>query len=283
MAVARHTSQRITLLMLVLASITILTLDYHGEVSRGITRVRNGTADALAPVQRVVAATLHPFGDAVSAVFHFGEVQTENQRLRTELGNAELQLAASNEALRMERTIETLSSLPFAGNMSTLPAEVIATAPSNFEQTIEIDKGSSSGVGDGMPVVGASGLIGSVIDAARSTSTVLLITDARHAPIGVEDERTGNAFQLQGEGGDKPLSLMPYGSSSGTVSAGADLWTTGQTNGGPDSLYPAGLPVGRVASVQQSGSGAASTGTVTPFVDMDTLEYVSVLLWLPPA
>lgn len=283
MAASRHTSQRITLLMLVLASVTILSLDYHGEASHAIGHVRNGVADALAPVQRGVAAVVHPLGDMAAATFHYGQVQTDNQRLRDELGVVSRQLAASEYAQRTEAQIATLTSLPFAGNIPSVPAEVISLPASNFEQTLEIDRGTSAGVGVGMPVVGSSGLVGSVLSAARSTAVVVLITDPHSPAIGVEEQSSGLLFQLQGQGATSPLRLSPYGSSSGTLKKGAYLETNGQTNGAPSAEFPAGIPVGRVASVHVAASGLQTSGSVTPLVDTTSLQYVAVLQWLPPA
>jgi rod shape-determining protein MreC len=265
--------------MLVLASLTVLSLDYHGEASRAISHVRNGVADALSPFQRGLAAAMHPFGDAVSAVLHYGQLQTDNARLRNEVGQLSSQLAESNYATKAEQQAVELSTLPFAGNISEVPAEVIAGSSSNFEATIEINEGTSSGVGKNEPVVSGAGLVGSVISASATTATVLLITDPR-STIEVQDERTGSFFQVQGAGGS--LTLGPFGTSSGKVSIGTALETTGQSDGAPASEYPAGLPVGRVAAVRSSSSGAVAA-SVTPFVDMSSLQYVAVLQWLPPA
>jgi rod shape-determining protein MreC len=268
--------------MLVLASITVLTLNYHGEANRIVGHVRNGVADALSPFQRGLAATMHPFGDAASAIFHYGELQSDNARLRSQVGALSMQLAESKYAANLERQISVLSNLPFAANIPTLPAEVIGQASSNLELTIELNKGTAAGVGIGMPVVADSGLIGSVISASANTSTVLLIADTR-STLEVQDQQTGHLFQLQGAGAHHFLALTPYGSSSGAILKGASLITAGQTDGSPASAYPAGLPVGDVEKVTTSTSGIFATGQVTPFVDMTGLQYVSVLLWLPPA
>jgi rod shape-determining protein MreC len=267
--------------MLVLASLTVLSLDYHGEASRAITHVRNGVADALDPFQRALASAMHPFGDAVSAMFHYGQLETDNARLRSEVGQLSAQLADSNYASQLEAEHLELSNLPFAGNIATIPAEVIAGASSNFEDTIEIDRGTSSGVGKNEPVVANAGLIGTVLSASATTATVLLISDSR-STIEVQDERTGDFFQIQGSGLGRSLVLGPFGTSSGMASVGSELETTGQTNGSPATQFPAGLPVGRVASVHTSASGALR-GAVTPNVDLSSLQFVAVLQWLPPA
>lgn len=268
--------------MLVLASVTVLTLNYHGEANRMVTHVRNGVADALSPLQRGLAAVMHPFGDVVSAVFHYGQLQQENAKLRTQVGALSMQLSESKYATNLVREVQLLSALPFAGNITSVPAEVIAQSSSNLELTVELDRGTSSGVGVGMPVVANSGLIGTVIASSTSTSTVLLLNDTR-STLEVQDEQTGHLFNLQGGGAHHYLQLTPYGSSSGTIATGASLVTAGQTNGSPASPYPAGIPVGDVEAVHTSTAGIFATGEVTPFVDTTSLRYAAVMLWLPPA
>ena len=172
--------------MLVLASVTIITLDYHGEANRAINRTRNVFADAVSPLQRGVQAALHPLGDVVSAPFHYGELQTENDRLRAEIGTLDRELGSQSYAQNLEREVQLLRDVPFAGNLPEVPAMVIVTSTSNFEPTIEIELGSSSGVAVGMPVISGEGLVGTVTGVSGSTATVLLVTDP-HQTILVAD------------------------------------------------------------------------------------------------
>jgi rod shape-determining protein MreC len=279
-AAPRHSNQRITLVILLLISVTVLTLDYHGEANRGIGHVRNGFAEALSPLQRAAQAVLHPVGDAVSAAFHYGSLQTENAKLREENGELERQLYANGWADSAATTVRALSGLPFVGSLSTIPAQVAEQSTSNFEPTLELNQGWSSGVGKGMPVVGQSGLVGTVLSASESTSTVLLLQDPRQV-IGVEDG-SGNTYVLSGAGIDTPLTLRSGSATSGSVTKGTVLTTSGQTNDNPAAIYPAGIPVG-VVETSAGAAGGATTATVRPIVDDDTLEFVAVLEWLPSA
>ena len=114
----------------------------------------------------------------------------------------------------------------------------------------------------------------------RALSTVLIISDSRQS-VGVEDT-AGNKFGLTGHGINQPLALTSLSASPKPARVGAVLTTSGQTNGNPAALYPAGIPVGVVATSVAHQGGVAS-GTVRPIVDVDTLEFVTVLEWLPSA
>jgi rod shape-determining protein MreC len=274
-AATRHTSQRLTLLMLVLASITVLTLDYHGEASRAIGHVRSGVADVFAPLQRGVAAALHPLGDVVSGSVHYGELETVNAQLRAEIGSLQRQASLDHYTLAAAEQITVLNRLPFV-QVPSVPAEVISEPSSNFDHTIEIHLGTSSGIGPGMPVVGDAGLVGTVLSASSSYATVQLLTDPR-STIGV---RVGSSFfRATGTGRALDLQTLETGSGASAPRAGDRAVTSGQDNG----AYPPSIPVGVISSVAISASGVVSTITLTPLVNLSTIQYVSVLQWLPPA
>lgn len=273
---ARRASQRVTLLMLVLASITVLTLDYHGEVSHGITHVRNAVRDVLAPVQRGIAAALHPVGDAFAGSFHYGALESQNRRLEQQLGRLQAAQAEQSFAARQAASVLALAHLPFVANISTTPAEVISAPTSNFQYLLEIDRGTGSGVGPRMPVVSGRGLVGTVAGASGSTATVRLVTD-KSSSIGVtfgSGRRAGDAI-ANGQGYGEPLSIEEF--SGPLPSVGATLFSSG-TDGG---AYPAGIPIARVTSVTTAPGGLTTTVAARPLVNLDAIQYVTVLEWLP--
>ena len=260
--------------MLVLASLTVLTLDYHGEANRAITHVRHGIAEVFFPVQRGIASALHPIGDVVSGMFHYGGVSAQNDQLRREIGRLSQQLAESNAAALSARQLYALDNLRFVENIPLVAAQVISSPSSNFEVTIEINRGTSSGIGNGMPVLGDNGLIGKVLSASSNTATVLLIND-RRSSIGVRISNDG-VFDASGGGASEPLSLSQIGPSP-TPRVGARAVTAG------DLAYPADIPVGTVSAVHTSNAGLFASASLRPLVNLRDLTFVSVMLWLTPA
>src|SRR5271170_4740677 len=77
---------RLTIGLLVLASITIITLDYRGDAHGGIASLKNAAHDAFSPVQRGVDALTHPIGNFLAGAVNGGELQSENAKLRNEVG-----------------------------------------------------------------------------------------------------------------------------------------------------------------------------------------------------
>jgi cell shape-determining protein MreC len=68
--------------MLVLASATIITLDYKGDAHQTITSVRNAARDVVSPAQRLIADILHPVGDLFSGSVNYGDAQAQIVRLQ---------------------------------------------------------------------------------------------------------------------------------------------------------------------------------------------------------
>ncbi|MGA3354040.1 MAG: rod shape-determining protein MreC [Acidimicrobiales bacterium] len=272
----RNTSQRLTLVILLLASITVITVAYKGEARHVVTSVRNGAADAISPVQRGVAAVLHPVGNFFAGMADYGGALSENQRLQLEVGQLRRQLIESEQAQAQLDQIRAEQAIPFADGIPEVLAEVISSPSSNFDVTIEIDRGTSDGVGVGMPVVSGAGLVGSVISAGGSTSVVQLVTDPR-SDVGVRFG-SGNVALAQGQGEGEPLALQDVSETAVTY-RGADVVTSGLDV----AAYPSGIPVGTVSKVRHPGGSLTSEVQVTPLVNVSELQYVAVLQWLPPA
>lgn len=272
----RNTSQRLTLVILLLASITVITIAYKGEARHVIGSVRNGAADVFAPLQRGVAAALHPIGNLFAGMADYGGALAENQRLQFEVGNLHRELLEAQQAQSQLDQLKAEENLPFAYGIPEVSAEVISTPQSNFDLTIEIDRGTSEGVGVGMPVVSGAGLVGSVISAAGDTALVQLITDPR-SDVGVRFGN-GNVAVAQGQGQGSPLQLQDV-SETGTTRRGAPVVTSGLDV----AAYPSGIPVGTVSTVRHAGGSLTSEVLVSPLVNVSVLQYVDVLQWLSPA
>ena len=270
---------RLTIGLLVLASITIITLDYRGDAHGAISSLKSSASDAFSPVQRGVDAVTHPIGSFLAGAFDGGELQQENQKLRDELSQLQRQMAAEQATQNALRALDALNHLTWTPGIPTVAAQVIDLNPSNFAATVELNVGTANGVAPGMPVVGGAGLVGHVTTAASSTCTVLLITDAGpDSPVGVRFGPASEDIALtQGAGIGKPLTVtdIPPGA---PLHKGEILTTSGLQN----AAYPALIPVARITGFSSTPSATEESVTAAPLADLSQLEYVDVLQW-PPA
>jgi rod shape-determining protein MreC len=273
---ARRTrGTRLTIFLLVLASISIITLDYRGHAHGLISGLRRVAHDAFSPVQSGVDAVVHPVGSFLAGATNAGGLQQQNARLRAEIGRLQRQALAQQDTAARLRALEALTHLPFAAGVPTVAAQVIGLNTSDFASTVTLDVGRARGVAVGMPVVGGAGLVGQVIDAWSNGCTVRLVTDVRSA-VGVRYGPQSGLALAQGAGSDQSLD-MQY------IAPGTQLHK-GQvfvTSGLQQAQFPAGIPVATISSFSSSASSTQEAVTAKPVADLDELQYVDVLVWLP--
>jgi rod shape-determining protein MreC len=268
---------RLTIGLAVLASITLITLDYRGDAHGSISSLKNAASDAFSPVQRGVDAVTHPIGSFLAGAVNGGQLEQENAKLRAEVGRLQQQKAAEHSVYNTNRSLEALDKLPWIDGTPTVPAQVVNLNPSNFAATVELNVGTRAGVADGMPVVGNGGLVGQVISVSSTTSTVRLITDVA-SQVGVRYGPTSAAVGLvQGDGIGHPLPVTLV--TPGTpLHKGEILTTSGLAN----ADFPPLIPVARITSFSSTASSTQQAVTAVPVANLAQLDFVAVLQW-PPA
>lgn len=277
MAVYRRSRRhRFVLLLLVLTSVTVITLDFRSRGSGVLESIRDGAADVVAPVQSAVEGALAPVGDFFGGLTRYGELRDENARLRRQLDEARAEVLRNEGSERERQSLLDLQQLDFATEIPTVPARVVSTSPSNFQLTITIDRGTDAGVAKGMPVVAGAGLVGRVIDVSRLRSTVLLITDPS-SNVGVRLQSSGDVGVARGAGIREPLPIDLVRVETKVFEAEAVV-----TSGLQGSIFPPEIPVGRVRETSVAPGALQQKITIDPVVDLSRIQYVKILQWKPP-
>jgi len=274
----RSRRPRTTLLLLVLAAVTIITLDARGGLHVVTSGVRSAASDAFSPIRSGVNAVVEPIGSFLAGSVHYGAVREQNQKLQAEIDQLKMQRASSADQIESLKQLSALLNLPYLGNLQTVPAEVTDFGSSDFAATVDINVGRSDGVQLAMPVVGAGGLVGQVASVSHHTATVRLITDGQSAVGTRYGPSPGSLAVLNGTGSGKPLSadLVP----SNTPLTNGEVFTTSGLQG---ALYPPGIPVARVRASHTGSSSSQETVILQPEADLAHLRYVTVVLWGPSA
>ncbi len=182
-------------------------------------------------------------------------------------------MARAADADRERIALLDIQGIKFLGDVDTITARVVGISASSLELTAELDKGTSSGVVRGMPVVAGAGLVGRVTEASRSRAVVVLLTDP-NSNVGIRLTSTGDTGVARGNGPGRTLSveLLEGGS---PLKQGEPVVTSGLQQ----SRFPPGIPVGLV---QNSGyrEGPERKGVkLAPMVDLKRLTFVKVLIW----
>jgi len=269
LAVYRRGNRRVILVLLLVTSVTLITLDVRGAGPIGGAR---GLAhDVVAPVASVADRVFSPVGDWIGGVTHAGSLKDENARLRKQLeelrGNA-----AQNRAFESEnQELSKLLDLPYTEDRDAVAARVVSGSPGNFEWTVQIDRGTSHGVSENMAVVTGAGLVGRVVEASGSRATVLLIRDP-DSGVSVVTQSARTTGIAQGRTGETTLRLDLVNPAE-QVDEGELVFTSGQDG----SRFPSNIPVARVVEVTKQRGELQQDVVLRPLVDLDSLEFVKVL------
>jgi rod shape-determining protein MreC len=268
--------RRAVLVLLVVLSLLLLTA-YFGEAPSGrlhgvqrafltvVSPIQDGANKALKPVRDVFGW----FGDTLHAKSQRDQLRRQNDRLRH-------QLVADQAEKRSYRQLIALFHLDQlgVGNYHPVSATVVAKTPNIWYSTVTIDQGSAAGVRVNDPVINGEGLVGKVVQVASDGAQVDLITDSS---IGVS-ARVGSGTAtgiVQPKVGDPNDLLLQYLPANSQVNPGEYVVTSGTVASPDDSLYPPGLPIGQVTSVDEES--AFKSVNVRPIANLHNLDIVQVL------
>jgi rod shape-determining protein MreC len=268
--------RRAVLVLLVALSLLLLTA-YFGEASGGrLHQVQRGFLTVIAPIQDGANKALKPvrdlfgwFGDTLHAKEQLSASLKQTDKLRREL-------VADQAEKRTYKQLLALFHLDQLGIGSYHPvtATVIGKPANLWYSTVTIDKGESAGVHVNDPVVNGEGLVGKVVATAPDGAQVDLITDSTmgvSARIG-SSTATGIVQPKVGEPNDLLLQYLPANT---TPSVGEYVVTSGTVASPDNSLYPPGILIGQVTSVNEES--AYKSVNVHPIANLHNLDVVQVL------
>ncbi len=208
-----------------------------------------------------------------SRYVHLVGVGAENQRLRQQVDDLTLELTRQAEDAREAIRLRRLLGFSPPQALRVEGARIVAQrmGPEAALETVLIDKGSVSGFGLNTPVITPKGLVGRILRAALTSSTVLLITDNNsRIPILGADNRTTGILTGRGPREDLEMRFVPQ---NAPLAPGELLLTSGLAG-----MFPKGLPAARVTSVERSEISLFLTVHAAPLVNLRDLEEV-LLVW----
>src|SRR6476620_809426 len=196
----RRQPARALLVALVLASISVITLDAHGGTDSPVEPARRAVGEVFGPIESRTSAVVRP----ITGIPHWFTSKNDlhDQVIALQSEHAKLRSQAERAGYDKNRLAEYDGLTAAAKNLGSalVPARVIAMGPSqSFSRTVMIDAGSDAGVHADQTVLNNDGLVGRVLRVTRSTATVLLIVDADSVVGG----RIGDSLKLgmaQGSG-----------------------------------------------------------------------------------
>lgn len=271
----RIRSTRLLVIGLLLASLVTITVDARGGNQGPLAAAGRLLGGIVGPLQEGVSAVFRPVGSFFGNVFRAGTLadrveilERENTRLQSQLRDA-----STFEAERDQ--LAAILGIAQDEDLDLMGATVIAESPSNFEWTVGINRGAQDGVVEDMPVIADAGLVGHVIQVSETTSTVQLIIDPdSHVSARLSQSRDTGLIEGQSEAPLRFGLIQP----ETEIVPGEIVETSGyRLDEGFTGIYPPGIPIGAVSSVEESDDRVTVRVLVRPNVDFGRLDKVAVV------
>lgn len=256
--------------LMVFAALALFLMVADGRF-RMLEPLRMAVATVLHPVQQVLLIPVRGTHEVWSYVdgLH-GAREAEAMALRRLA--AQSARAARVEQLEQENArLRALLALQPAVPTQSRAAEVLYEAPDPYTRRIIIDLGSQQGVERGSPVIDDTGVLGQVTRVFPLSAEVTLVTD-KDAAIPVLNTRTQARGAAYGDPSNSGRMELRFMAASADVQPG-DLLSTS----GVDGVYPAGLPVARVLTVDRRSDSAFAKILLEPLGRTGSARHVLVL------
>jgi rod shape-determining protein MreC len=257
----RAFGDRFASIILTLAAITLIVM---GRVDPAmVDRVRSETADFVAPILIVIQQPLASARDTLAISQGLFDLAQENARLREENGNLKKWQSTALALEAQSQVLRNMLNVPNTAPPILRTEPIIAEPGGLYVRSVLIGGGTHDGLGKGQAAMSGAGLVGRITEIGAWSARVLLITDLNsRIPVILEGTRT-HAI-LAGDNTQHPY--LMYLPKAATVSPGDRLVTAGH-----DGVFPTGLAVGRVASIENGEI------RIEPIADLDRLEYVELV------
>ncbi len=241
-------------------------------LGRWLKPVDHAALTVAAPFTAAISGVSNWVGDGFSGIVDGPRLRQEVQSLRKENARLLQQTIADAEARHENAILRRMLGFEVKhSNLQLLDTRVIGMdVSSGLAPYILIDHGTSSGVRDGMTVVDQNGyFVGAITDVWTNAARVELLLSPSRA-VGAYDLSSRATGLVQGVYGARPqLGLVV---ASAGLQPGDLILTSGEC-----LLYPRGLVIGQVVSVQHSNVQVYQTATLQPAADFRNLEVAAVI------
>ncbi|MCX7890046.1 MAG: rod shape-determining protein MreC [Rhodobacteraceae bacterium] len=215
---------------------------------------------ALVPVTRFVAM--------IDDFQSYASLHEQNRQLREELKQMRAWKEAAVQLEQQNAKLLAQNDVRLDPKLTSVSGVVMADSGSPFRQSVLLNVGSRDGIVDGWATTDGLGLVGRIAGVGKTTSRVLLLTDAS-SRIPVTVQPSGQKAILSGDNTARPL--IEFVEDADRVRAGDRIVSSG--DGG---VFPAGLLVGQVA-VDTDGRLRAILAA-----DYERLDFLRILRSRPP-
>jgi len=270
-------TRRRAILLLSLTSVILITMDLRG--SSVVNFARSSFGVVFRPIESASRVLTRPIENTWNGITHYNSVVDENRRLKDLVAYNEGATISAIASVREAQELLALNGLPTLAGISSCTAQVVGSSPSNYSQTVEINRGTECGIKVGMPVLNAAGMIGKVTDVYKKHSVVMLMTDPGYSlAVKVVNAPPTTTTTVVGEVPSESSSTTSTSTTTTTIkvttTTGIPGFTPGATNAPTmTTVSPTGVtaPPGSVGP-NRPGQSTKSPITVPAGIDLPLKE-----------
>ena len=253
------------LLAALLAVISNLTgLNIGSSVVQGI----------ITPMRTGVSKLKDQAEQLYSYIFNYESLLAENAALKEKIAqmedDARIADSVSRENARLKNLLNLVSTHE---DYKLVDAYIIGWSSTDWENTLTINRGTTSGIQENMCAITANGeVVGQVTEVGSNYAVVKTILDSS---LGISATIASSGYNGMVQGnyieGEEGLLRMNYLPSASVIRNNDQVVTSGSTT------YPRDLILGYVIDAGFADTGVAKYALLRPAADIDTLEQVFIL------
>lgn len=241
----------------------------------GVTfALRDAVTGVLTPMQKLFNYTAEAMDGFAAYFYRFDELVEENAVLREEVEELRSQIYDSTEREEMYAWMAGFLEMKrVRQDFKMMASSVTGRESGNYSRVLTLDAGSGAGVEVNMPVVTSEGVVGRITEVGTGWSRVTTVVESGTI-IGAYVERTNEVGVCEGEFGlsGDGLLRMNYLKADTEAKVGDRVLSSGY-----GSVYPRGLVIGFIESMEVNPYTRGMSVTVRCAADFSELSRVMIL------
>ena len=265
-------STRLKVILVVAALLTIGLSILSGVTNT--TVVDLAVQGVLAPIRGAATTLTRTAEKYYGYMFRYEALAAENEVLEARIAEMEdVARQADSTSRENERLRQALDLLATHEDYKLVDAYIIGWSSTDWENTLTINRGTSSGIQENMCAITANGeVVGLVTDVGVNWAEVTTILDSTLEISGTISASGYNGMVKGGYvEGHETLLQMNYLPSAAILRNKEQVVTSGST------VYPRGLIMGSIVDAGFAETGIAKFALLDPAAEIDSLEQIFII------
>ena len=238
-------------------------------VFKTFTAIKSGLSIAIGPALKGIGKPTDGIRGGFNTYINLINTKKENDELKAQLDNLRMENQKLQELEKEHKRFKALLGFMEKKPNTLIAAKVIGEDLKNWFRCIIIDKGKNQGVRVKMPVITPKGIVGQAVEIDKWHSKVMIINDT-NSSIDVNIDGKNTRGLLEGTG--QNILKLKYVIKNDAIEIGDKLFTSGK-----DGIFPQGIPVGIVITVDRNKAGIFADIDVMPYNNFKELDEVLII------